>query len=263
MATACPASTVKLTESKMSIGPDESETLWLSCLTSIVWVLLMIVWRFIALVLCSVQFATVAAQDSTIAPPTPLANANLPVILVVGDSLSAEYGLERDSGWVKLLQQQLDQEGYQYRVQNASISGDTSSGGLSRLPIALNQHQPALVIIELGGNDALRGLALSMTENNLDSMVQLSLDSKAQVLLLGMQIPPNYGPKYAEQFRQLFVNLAAKHSVGLVPFFLAEIATDRQWFQADGIHPNEAAQAALANTVWVELKPLLSLTTKH
>lgn len=182
------------------------------------------------------------------------------MILVVGDSLSAEYGLQRDSGWVSLLQRKLLDEGYSYIVKNASVSGDTSSGGLSRLPAALSLYQPTLVIIELGGNDALRGLALSMTENNLDRMVQLSQDAGSRVLLLGMQIPPNYGPKYAEQFRLLFENLAAKQKVSLVPFLLEGIATDRQWFQSDGIHPNEAAQAKLVDTVWKGLKPLLGTT---
>lgn len=223
----------------------------------------MIVWRFIALVLCSFQFVSVAAQNSIPDPVSPTVNNNHPVILVIGDSLSAEYGLQRDSGWVTLLQQKIDKEGYPYRVQNASISGDTTSGGLSRLPAALSLYQPALVIIELGSNDALRGLALSMTENNLDRMVKLSSDIDAKILLLGMQIPPNYGPKYAEQFRLLFVNLATKHDVGLVPFLLDGIATDRKWFQSDGIHPNEAAQATLADTVWSGLKPLLGTTTNH
>lgn len=201
------------------------------------------------------------AQSATHDPSEIPAGAKKPIILVIGDSLSAEYGLRRDSGWVALLQKRLDDEGLAYQIQNASISGDTSSGGLSRLPNALAQHQPALVIIELGSNDALRGLSLDMTEQNLDSMVQMSLDADAQALLLGMQIPPNYGPKYAEQFRMSFVNVAQKYDIGLVPFLLEGVAMDRDLFQADGIHPNEQAQPRLAENVWTELRPLLTSKT--
>lgn len=201
------------------------------------------------------------AQSATHDPSEIPAGAKKPIILVIGDSLSAEYGLRRDSGWVALLQKRLDDEGLAYQIQNASISGDTSSGGLSRLPNALAQHQPALVIIELGSNDALRGLSLDMTEQNLDSMVKMSLDADAQALLLGMQIPPNYGPKYAEQFRMSFVNVAQKYDIGLVPFLLEGVAMDRDLFQADGIHPNEQAQPRLAENVWTELRPLLTSKT--
>lgn len=201
------------------------------------------------------------AQSATHDPSEIPAGAKKPLILVIGDSLSAEYGLRRDSGWVALLQKRLDDEGLAYQIQNASISGDTSSGGLSRLPNALAQHQPALVIIELGSNDALRGLSLAMTEQNLDSMVKMSLDADAQALLLGMQIPPNYGPKYAEQFRMSFVNVAQKYDIGLVPFLLEGVAMDRDLFQADGIHPNEQAQPRLAENVWTELRPLLTSKT--
>lgn len=206
----------------------------------------MIAWRFIAFAFCWLQLTSVTASA-----------AQLPVILVVGDSLSAEYGLRRDSGWVALLDQRLREKNKKYLLQNASVSGDTTSGGLSRLPAALAAQQPAIVIIELGSNDALRGLALSMTKNNLDAMIQLSQQAGAQVLLLGMQIPPNYGRRYTEQFRLSFHQLAADRQTKLVPFLLEGIAQDPSLFQADGIHPNETAQNTIANNVWAELQPML------
>lgn len=177
---------------------------------------------------------------------------------MVGDSLSAEYGLRRNSGWVALLGQRLRDAGQKYQIHNASISGDTTSGGLSRLPAALAQQQPAIVIIELGSNDALRGLALTMTKNNLDTMTALSQQAGAQVLLLGMQIPPNYGPRYTEQFRLSFAQVATDRHAKLVPFLLEGVAQDPDLFQADGIHPNETAQAAIANNVWAELQTMLN-----
>ena len=180
-----------------------------------------------------------------------------PSILVIGDSLSAEYGLRRDSGWVNLVQQRLQESGFKYRIHNASISGDTTSGGLSRFPAALERHKPAIVIIELGSNDALRGLSLDMTRLNLEKMVDMALAQKAKVVLVGMQIPPNYGRQYTEAFKSLFTEIAAEHKTALVPFLLEGIATDRNMFQADGIHPNETAQTILAMNVWKALEPML------
>lgn len=179
-------------------------------------------------------------------------------ILVAGDSLSAEYGLKRDSGWVSLIAQKLAGENYGYRIQNSSISGDTTSGGVSRMPELLKRYAPEIVIIELGSNDALRGLSLAQTKENLSSMIQMAQEANARVLLVGMQIPPNYGASYAEQFRRIFTTLEARHEVGLVPFLLESIATGRQWFQADGIHPNESAQPILAKNVWAGLAPMLT-----
>ncbi len=198
-----------------------------------------------------------AAQAHEVSSLDTAPATQLPVILVVGDSLSAEYGLRRDAGWVALVDRRLRETGQNYHIQNASISGDTTSGGLSRLPAALAQQQPAIVIIELGSNDALRGLALNMTQNNLEAMTKLSQQAGAKVLLLGMQIPPNYGPRYTEQFRLSFAHVAADRKANLVPFLLEGIAQDPSLFQADGIHPNEAAQAAIANNVWAELQPML------
>ncbi len=180
-----------------------------------------------------------------------------PAILVVGDSLSAEYGLQRGSGWVALLDRHLSDNKTGYQIHNSSISGDTTSGGVSRLPAALEQYQPKIVIIELGSNDALRGLSLKATEENLSKMITMSQQSGAQVLLIGMQIPPNYGRVYAEQFQQIFVSLANKYKIARVPFLLDGIATKSEMFQADGIHPNKQAQPILVTNVWKHLEPLL------
>ena len=181
-------------------------------------------------------------------------------ILVLGDSLSAEYGLPRGSGWVALLQKQLEQSHPGTTVVNASISGETTSGGRSRLPALLRQHQPTHVIIELGGNDALRGLALSMTRENLNFMVQAAKDAGARVLLLGMQMPPNYGGELTRQFAALYPAVAKAHGAALVPFFLKGVGDDAdptRWFQADRIHPNEVAQPRLLANVWPELNKQL------
>jgi acyl-CoA thioesterase-1 len=181
-------------------------------------------------------------------------------LLVVGDSLSAEYGLKRGSGWVQLLQERLDTQKVPLTVLNASISGDTTSGGRSRLPALLKQHSPAIVIIELGGNDALRGLPLDMTRNNVSAMVQAAQASGAKVLLLGMEMPPNYGARYAQQFRDLYTEVSRQYKTALLPFFLKGVADGPdplQWFQADRIHPNEKAQPQMLNNVWPALQPLL------
>lgn len=190
----------------------------------------------------------------------PASAAQATTVLVVGDSLSAEYGLKRGTGWVPLLEKQLAEEKKNARVVNASISGDTTSGGRSRLPALLSQHKPAVVVIELGGNDALRGLPLDMTEQNLSAMTQAAKKAGARVLLVGMQVPPNYGSAYAATFSGLFAKIAKAEKVALVPFFLkgiADAADPTASFQADRIHPNEQSQARMLANVWPELKKLI------
>ncbi|MCW7539842.1 arylesterase [Aquabacterium sp. A7-Y] len=182
-------------------------------------------------------------------------------ILVLGDSLSAEYGLKRGSGWVALLEQRLAAQKLRATVVNASISGDTSSGGRSRLPALLKQHRPTHVVIELGGNDALRGLPMSMTQSNLDEMTRAAQQAGAKVLLLGLQMPPNYGRAYAESFAALYGKVAEARKAALVPFFLKGVAdapNALQLFQADRIHPSETAQATMLDNVWPALKDLLA-----
>ncbi len=176
---------------------------------------------------------------------------------MLGDSLSAEYGLRRDSGWVELLSRRLAGHRPPWQVVNASISGETSAGGRSRIAALLERHRPALVIVELGANDALRGLDLDGTEANLLAIVQASRKAGARVLLLGMQVPPNYGRAYTEAFARLYRELARRTQAALLPFFLAGVAGHPELFQADRIHPNEAAQARLLDNVWPVLQPLL------
>ena len=187
--------------------------------------------------------------------------AGAPVILVVGDSLSAEYGLKRGTGWVALLEQRLAREKIAARVVNASISGDTTSGGRSRLPALLQQHQPSHVVIELGANDALRGLPLALTEENLSQMADAVHKAGARLLLVGMQVPPNYGSDYAKRFSDLFEKVAKRHQAPLVPFLLEGIANGPEpmkLFQADRLHPREEAQPRMLDNVWPELKKILS-----
>lgn len=186
--------------------------------------------------------------------------ATSPVILVVGDSLSAEYGLKRGTGWVALLEQRLAKEKIPAKVVNASISGDTTSGGRSRLGALLNQHKPTHVVIELGGNDALRGLPLANTEENLAQMTQAAQKAGAKVLLVGMQVPPNYGTAYANQFAGLFEKVAKQYKAGVVPFFLKGVADapdPLKLFQPDRIHPKEEAHALMLDNVWPELRKQL------
>jgi acyl-CoA thioesterase-1 len=181
-------------------------------------------------------------------------------VLIVGDSLSAEYGLQRGTGWVALLGQTLAKEKPLSQVVNASISGDTTSGGRSRLGALLKSHKPQVLVIELGGNDALRGLDLQVTRQNLQAMIAAAKASKAKVLLLGMQMPPNYGAAYARQFAALYADLAKQESVALVPFFLKDVGDGpdaASLFQADRIHPNEKAQPKMLANVWPELKKLI------
>ena len=184
-------------------------------------------------------------------------NAAAGTVLIVGDSISAGFGLDTRKGWVALLEQRLKKEGFDDKVVNASISGDTSAGGLARLPAALAEHKPEVVIIELGGNDGLRGMPPTQLQQNLASMIQKSQDSGAKVLLLGMQIPPNYGKRYVDAFAKVFADVAQQKKVPLVPFFLEGIGGNSQLMQADGLHPAVAAQGKLLENVWPTLKPLL------
>lgn len=193
---------------------------------------------------------------------TPLAHAKTavptqPRILVVGDSLSAEYGIRRDSGWVTLLQQALTDNKLAYEMRNASISGDTTSAGLSRLPAALARHTPDFVILALGSNDALRGLPLDMTQTNLQKMMDLSREAGARPILAGMRMPLNYGRAYTEAFAKMYDTLAQDNRAPLITFLLEGVATRPELFQADQLHPTEQAQPLIAENVWKVLKPEL------
>jgi acyl-CoA thioesterase-1 len=179
------------------------------------------------------------------------------VVLILGDSLSAEYGLPRDAGWVRLLSDRLAKEAAQYSVVNASISGETTSGGRTRLPQLLLQQQPSIVVVQLGANDALRGLPVASMRENLLAMVRASRAAGARVLLVGMRIPPNYGREYAERFAAVYAQIAAEEKVALVPFLLEGFAEDLTYFQADRIHPAVRAQPRMLDTVWPQLAPLL------
>jgi acyl-CoA thioesterase-1 len=206
--------------------------------------------RFVqSLLLSSMLWALVAVANAA-APPAR-------TIVVLGDSLSAGYGIQIQQGWVSLLTQRLATEGYGYRVVNASVSGETTQGGLARLPRALELHKPAVVIVELGGNDGLRGLPLDASRANLEKIIEQSGAAKARVVLVGMVIPPNYGPRYGQEFRDMFASLAAKHPVGFVPFLLDQVALRPEWMQADGIHANALGQPQMLENVWPKLKPLL------
>lgn len=183
--------------------------------------------------------------------------AQAATLLVVGDSISAAFGLDTRQGWVALLDKRLEQGGFQYQVVNASISGDTSSGGLARLPALLAQHRPEVVIIELGGNDGLRGQSLEQLQQNLAAMVQQSQKAGAKVLILGMRLPPNYGQRYTQSFAAVYADLAREKYLPLVPFFMEGVGGVEGMVQADGIHPTAAAQARLLDNVWAQLKPML------
>ena len=178
-------------------------------------------------------------------------------VLVVGDSISAAYGLETQQGWVALLEQKIKQANISARIVNASISGDTTAGGLQRLPQLLAEHQPSVVVLELGGNDGLRGLSLDAMRANLQQMIELAKAQQAQVVLLGMQLPPNYGPRYTQNFAQVYQQLATEHEIRLVPFFLEGIGGVAGMMQADGIHPVAEAQPILLANVWPILEQVL------
>ena len=205
---------------------------------------------------CSLLFASAAVAAAT---PVRAQGASRK-LLVVGDSLSAEYGLARGQGWVALLEQKLAAEKLPWRVVNASISGDTTSGGRSRLPALLKEHKPGVVVIELGGNDALRGLPLAMTQGNLNEMARAAKAAGAKVLVVGMAVPPNYGRAYGESFIALFGTVSRAQGAALVPFLLAGVADGPQaeeLFQADRIHPKAAAHPKMLANVWPVLRPLL------
>ncbi|WP_286298378.1 arylesterase [Polynucleobacter sp. TUM22923] len=184
------------------------------------------------------------------------------VILVLGDSLSAEYGIPRGTGWTHQLEKKLQQDASHWSLFNASISGETTSGGVSRLPSLLAQKKPGIVMIELGANDALRGLPIAETEKNLRKMILDSKQAGAKVLLFGMQIPPNYGQAYTKQFKDLYATLAQEQKVELLPFFLNGVATNPALFQADRLHPNVEAQTVLYKNVWGAMAPYLNLLKK-
>ncbi len=185
------------------------------------------------------------------------ARAESPVILVLGDSLSAGYGIPVEKGWVNLLQRRLVERGFPYRVVNASISGDTTSGGLSRLPAALELHRPAIVVLELGANDGLRGQPPMAMSRNLSQMIERSQQAGARVLLAEMRIPPNYGPLYAQKFQATFGELAQHYAIPLIPFLLDGVAGNPALIQDDGLHPRAEAQPRILDNVWAVLEPAL------
>lgn len=206
----------------------------------------------LALLTISLLAAVTPTQAKGSASPTN-------TMVIVGDSLSSEYGIRRNTGWVQLLREKMAaSDATPPTVINASISGDTTSSGLTRLPALLKEYQPAIVLIELGGNDALRGLSLDMSRDNLTEMVLLSQAAGAEVILVGMQIPPNYGPAYTKRFRELFPKVAEQTGAQLVPFLLAGLELDRSLFIEDGIHPAEHAQPILLKNVWAVLEPTLA-----
>ena len=178
-------------------------------------------------------------------------------ILVLGDSLSAALGIRPEQGWVALLAQRLQAQGYGYQIVNASVSGETTSGGLERLPRALQLHQPGTVILELGANDGLRGLPVETTRANLDQIIEMLQSEGSKVVLAGMTLPPNYGPDYIKPFQQVYVDLAAKYKVTRIPFLLSDVALHAELMQRDGIHPTAQGNEIVAKTVMHYLKPLL------
>lgn len=211
----------------------------------------------LAFALCAVA-SNVPASGALSSSTTKATGSNeRPVILVLGDSLSAEYGLQRGQGWVQLLANQLQQSGSKYTVVNASISGETTSGGRARLPSLLKQHRPSIVIIELGGNDGLRGLPVARMQDNLSVMVRASQAAGARVLVAGIRIPPNYGREYTDRFYGAFANVAKQHRTALVPFLLDGFSDSADFFQADRIHPNAQAQQRILQTVWPILQPMI------
>lgn len=178
-------------------------------------------------------------------------------VLVLGDSLSAAFGIERDEGWVHLLQQHLNKNGHHYKVINASVSGDTTRAGLARLPLALKEHQPGIVIIALGGNDGLRGLSLKELRTNLDKMIRLSKDRQAKVMLCGIRVPPNLGVTYVARFLQVYRETSQAHDIPLVNYILKDVSSHSDLMQKDGIHPTAEAQPIILNNVLQKLTTLL------
>lgn len=209
---------------------------------------------------CGLGASVQAQGTSPGATPASSGPSSDPVILVVGDSLSAEYGIARGQGWVALLEQRLQREGLRGTVVNASVSGDTTSGGKARLPGLLTRHRPAVVVIELGGNDALRGLPMSATRQNLTDMTRAARAAGARVLIAGMQLPPNYGKAYGDDFAASFAQVAKAEGAALVPFLLKNVADAPdadQMFQSDRIHPTAQAHSRILDNVWPALKPLV------
>ena len=202
--------------------------------------------------------AALAAAAALALAPSPGSAADPPVLLVVGDSISAAYGLPPGVGWTDLLQKRLDARKLGYRVVNASISGDTTAGGRSRLPALLTRHKPAIVVIELGGNDGLRGGSIASTRDNLTAMTKAAKAAGARPMLIGMRLPPNYGPAYTRQFENLFSEVAKAEGAPLVPFFFEGFGEDASAFQPDRIHPNEATQAKLLDNAWPTLERMLT-----
>jgi acyl-CoA thioesterase-1 len=198
-----------------------------------------------------------AAAAALAAAPWPAAATDAPVLLVLGDSISAASGLPPGSGWTDLLQKRLEARKPAWRVVNASISGDTTAGGRSRLPALLARHKPSIVVIELGGNDGLRGGSIASTRENLVAMTTAVKAARAKPMIVGMKLPPNYGPAYTRQFEAVFVEVAKAQGVPLVPFFFDGFAEDPAAFQPDRIHPNEAAQQKLLDNVWPTLERML------
>ncbi|KVT13488.1 arylesterase [Burkholderia sp. MSMB1078WGS] len=208
--------------------------------------------RAAAAALLGILLAVTAPARAATAPAS-----SPPVIVVLGDSLSAEYGLPRDTGWVSLLRQRLSTERIDYSVANASVSGDTTSGGRARLPAVLQRLKPSIVVVELGSNDALRGVPLATTEQNLRDIIASARRAQAKVVLVGMYVPPNYGPDYTQKFHAVYTRLSKDLGVPLVPFLLAGIEDKPDMFQADQMHPAQQAQRILLDNVWPTLKPLL------
>lgn len=214
----------------------------------------------------SLRCISVLLLSLVLAPPTHASSADRiagkpagkPVILVLGDSLSAGYGLDVRDGWVFLLEQKLKSQALPHAVVNASVSGETTSGGLARLPALLDRHRPQMVLVELGGNDGLRALPIKAMRANLERIVDTSAQAGATAVLFEMQIPANYGPTYAQQFTRTFTEVAQAKKVPLVPFLLSDFATDPRAFQDDGIHPSAAAQPRILDTIWPALRPLLT-----
>lgn len=188
---------------------------------------------------------------------TALPAAASPVLLVWGDSLCAAYGLKESDGWVALLDARLKAQGYDYTVVNGCISGETTAGGLGRFPTAVRLHKPAIVILELGGNDGLRGTPVKVMQDNLGQMIELSKQAGAEILLLGMLMPPNYGPVYTKEFDESFKSLAHKYKISLLPFMLKGVADHRELLQADDMHPTAQAEPMVLDNVWPALEPLL------
>lgn len=264
IASVSPAATDSDIVSSMAISPEESLTLRLSCSTLMESTSCMQLHSIFSVM--TAWLTALVLNGHALAGESPgtwrdqdpsVSRDGTPLVLVVGDSLSAEYGLQRGTGWVHHINRRLQDSGSDWSVHNSSVSGDTTAGGLARLPHALAEHTPAIVVIELGGNDALRGLALDATRANLARMITLSHDAGACVLLIGMQIPPNYGRRYAERFAGLFASLAEEYQTRHVPFLMHGFATDPAYFQADGIHPNERAQTRMADTVEPPLAALM------